>query len=204
MKKIDQEELKKRGADLREALTRGAERAFGTAADLTKAGYEAAAPRIMEAVDVTVKKTAPLVDSASQSAAKLTHKAGDALERFHEDVVTDYLPRITGAVEEAAARTRGELARVSAPSAEELAAIEKVARRKRRRRRCRKTAKWTLLAGATVGVAYLVWRRSQPVEDPWAEEYWSDLETDVDVTGTPVETPVVVEETVTETEEDQK
>jgi len=29
-------------------------------------------------------------------------------------------------------------------------------------------------AGAAAAGAYVVWRRSQPVEDPWAEEYWAD------------------------------
>mgnify|MGYP000991280955 CR=1 FL=1 len=30
------------------------------------------------------------------------------------------------------------------------------------------------MPGAAAGAAYVVWRRSQPVEDPWAEEYWAD------------------------------
>ncbi|EJN84391.1 hypothetical protein HMPREF1129_2679 [Actinomyces naeslundii str. Howell 279] len=30
------------------------------------------------------------------------------------------------------------------------------------------------VAGAAAAGAYVVWRRSQPVEDPWAEEYWAD------------------------------
>ena len=26
-----------------------------------------------------------------------------------------------------------------------------------------------------MGAAYLLWKRSQPVEDPWAEAYWEDV-----------------------------
>ena len=37
-----------------------------------------------------------------------------------------------------------------------------------------KTLGWLTLAGAAAGAVYVVWRRSQPVEDPWAEEYWAD------------------------------
>ena len=43
-----------------------------------------------------------------------------------------------------------------------------------------KTLGWLVLAGAAAGAAYVVWRRSQPVEDPWAEEYWADSAEDED------------------------
>ena len=29
-------------------------------------------------------------------------------------------------------------------------------------------------AQRAAAAAYIIWRRSQPVEDPWAEEYWAD------------------------------
>lgn len=196
MKKIDQEELKQRGNALRDGLAKAAEQFFGKAAVLTKSGYDAVAPRVMDAVDATVKQTSPFVESVSDSAAKLTHKAGDALDRFHQEVKNDYLPRISSAVEEAAARAKEGLVLAAGPSAEELARIEKEARRQRRHRRCRRALGWTALAAAAGGVAYLVWRRSQPIEDPWAEEYWSELETDVDVSGVPAETVAAVQEAV--------
>lgn len=43
-----------------------------------------------------------------------------------------------------------------------------------KRHRALKCLGWLTLAGAAAGAAYVVWRRSQPVEDPWAEEYWAD------------------------------
>ena len=39
----------------------------------------------------------------------------------------------------------------------------------------RKALGWSLAAAGAGGIAYLLWRRSRPVEDPWAEEYWVDL-----------------------------
>ena len=30
--------------------------------------------------------------------------------------------------------------------------------------------------GGAAGAAFLLWKRSQPVEDPWAESYWEDVE----------------------------
>ena len=33
---------------------------------------------------------------------------------------------------------------------------------------------------AVAGAGYLAWRRSQPIDDPWADEYWADLDTDVE------------------------
>ena len=33
-----------------------------------------------------------------------------------------------------------------------------------------------ILAALAGGIGYLLYRRSQPVDDPWAEEYWEDVE----------------------------
>ena len=36
-----------------------------------------------------------------------------------------------------------------------------------------RTLGWLTVATVAAGAAYVVWKRSQPVEDPWAEEYWA-------------------------------
>ena len=46
---------------------------------------------------------------------------------------------------------------------------------------------WLTVAGAAAGGAYVVWRRSQPVEDPWAEEYWADSTSDTASTPSTVD-----------------
>lgn len=45
----------------------------------------------------------------------------------------------------------------------------------------------TALVGAVAGAGYILWKRSQPIEDPWAEEYWADLDTDSFVPETQAE-----------------
>lgn len=32
------------------------------------------------------------------------------------------------------------------------------------------------LVAAAAGAVFVLYKRSQPVEDPWAEEYWSEVE----------------------------
>lgn len=36
---------------------------------------------------------------------------------------------------------------------------------------------FVLVAGAAAGI--VAWRRSQPIEDPWAEESWEDIDEDM-------------------------
>lgn len=43
-------------------------------------------------------------------------------------------------------------------------------------KRGRKTLLFLVLAAVAGCVGYLLYRRSQPVDDPWAEEYWEDVE----------------------------
>ena len=34
---------------------------------------------------------------------------------------------------------------------------------------------WLVVSGATLGIGYVIWKRSKPVEDPWAEAYWENI-----------------------------
>lgn len=176
---IDQGDLKKKATELTDAVAEGATKAFKA----TKSGVKTAAPHVMDAVDATVKTATPYVDTAADTAAKLTAKAGEALDTFHADVVNDYLPRLSAALEEAAQKARQEADKAASAVAESapVAAVEEATTKRKRHRKTGRVIRWTLFAGAAAGAGYLVWRRSQPVEDPWAEEYWADLETDVPV-----------------------
>ncbi|MFT0761937.1 hypothetical protein VRY54_02600 [Actinomyces sp. F1_1611] len=176
---IDQEELKKKAAEIKDVVSEQAVKAFEKASEATKTGVKTAAPRVLQAVDDAVKTASPYVDTAAERAAKLTSKAGDALDQFHEDMVKDYLPRLSSAVEEAAARAKAEAEKVGETVVEApVAAVEAAANSRGRHRKSGKIFRWGLLAGAAAGAGYLLWRRSQPIEDPWAEEYWADLDTD--------------------------
>ena len=46
---------------------------------------------------------------------------------------------------------------------------------------------WLTVATVAAGAAYVVWKRSQPVEDPWAEEYWADSEEEEEAEPAPAE-----------------
>lgn len=59
-----------------------------------------------------------------------------------------------------------------------LSAVEKHSKSKKSHGG-RKALGWSVAAVGAGGVAYLLWRRSRPVEDPWAEEYWVDLKDEV-------------------------
>lgn len=60
---------------------------------------------------------------------------------------------------------------------------------------------WTLLSSVAAAAGYLLWRRSQPIEDPWAEEYWTGLDADVEVPTTPAESAEVEEVPAAEMED---
>ena len=181
MAKVDQEDIRKRAAELAEALAHQAGASYDKASEAAREGVEQALPKIMGAVENAVKAASPYVERGADEAAKLTLRAGEALESFSDE----HLPCLTKAVSDAARRAEEE-ARSVKPELIELAAVEAVRPRKKRHP-VRTTLKWGAVAGVVAGVGYLVWRRSQPVEDPWAEEYWADLETQVVVPDAPAE-----------------
>ncbi|MDO4665555.1 MAG: hypothetical protein Q4A71_05060 [Actinomycetaceae bacterium] len=45
-----------------------------------------------------------------------------------------------------------------------------------------------LFAAIAGGTGYVLWRRSRPVEDPWAEEYWEDVQIDLPIDNADVKT----------------
>lgn len=55
----------------------------------------------------------------------------------------------------------------------------KVAPKQKKKKRGKKVCGFGLLLSLLGGVGYLLWRRSRPVEDPWSEEYWVDLQEEV-------------------------
>ena len=101
----------------------------------------------------------------------------------------DYLPRASLAVNQAGAAlsARGSLSERARRASEASAVALATPTRKRRKCRVLRAFGLTALIGAVAGAGYILWKRSQPIEDPWAEEYWADLDTDSFVPDTEAE-----------------
>ena len=133
----------------------------GQAQELAHQGVEWATPRVEEAA-VALK---PVLDDAARKASNAKDK-----------IVTDYIPkakRVAAAAAAAAKETEGDLkTRATAIQESAVKALEEPAPKKRRGRKFLQVT--AVLTGIGAAVYYL-WKRSQPVEDPWAEAYWEDV-----------------------------
>ena len=87
----------------------------------------------------------------------------------------------------AALTARGSLSDRARRASEASAAALTTPTPKRRKCRVLRAFGLTALVGAVAGAGYILWKRSQPIEDPWAEEYWADLDTDSFVPDTEAE-----------------
>ena len=132
------------------------------------------------------QETASLAENIAAQAAKAAKeaqlRAQPVVEEARTRVVEDYVPAAHRAAVAAqnAAGTEGTLTeraqRIAVAAKNAALEIPEVPVKKKHP--VLKTLGWLALAGAAVGAAYVVWRRSQPVEDPWAEEYWADAAED--------------------------
>lgn len=184
MSKIEPAAIMERAAEIKDAMMQQAGRAASAAGEAAKN----AAPKVIFVVDKTLKAATPVLDTAGEQAVKVAELAGAGLEKAHHDMMNDYLPRLTQVVEDAAGKTGAAYNAGAAPIKNKLAKVEEK-KMKKKKHRCRKALKWTVLAAGVAAAGYLLWRRSQPIEDPWAEEYWADLETTQDANEVPAEVP---------------
>ena len=164
---FDAKKLRATSEQLRDAAAVYAGKVAVRAADLANQGVDWAAPR-------------------AQAAAA---HAGPAIENARGHLVDDYLPRAALAVNQASAAltARGSLSDRARRASEVSAAALTTPTRKRRKCRFLRAFGLTALVGAVAGAGYILWKRSQPIEDPWAEEYWADLDTDSFVPDTEAE-----------------
>lgn len=192
---VDKQKLQRDLDALGEAALRHSEGLAARATQLAEQGYEWAAPRAQKLYEDGVAIAAPKIEEAAV-------KVRPYLDNVHDKIVEDYLPRI----EEAARGAQNALAEEGTLSerfskATEVA-TESLTTPRKRRFRAGRVALWTLGGVAVAGAGYLAWRRSQPIDDPWAEEYWADLDSDVDFSEFEVEEAdtEVVEATAEEAE----
>ena len=116
-------------------------------------------------------------------------RAGTPSSDAHDTLVDEVIPRIIAAMEQAA-----EAAKASADAAQDravaaIAVAEKAAKKQQAavapKHTFARTLGWVLVGTAIVGAGVLVWRRTQPVDDPWAEEYWDDSPAPAQPAGSP-------------------
>lgn len=137
-----------------------------------KAGAEAstyahkASKQAKHYADQGAKWAAPRVETASRKAQELTETASDRWER-------DVLPRIQAATD-AAREEAGKDGSLKDKAVAVSTATSKALQAPPEPKKSRKFG-WVLVGVATAGVGYLIWKRNQPIEDPWAEAYWEDI-----------------------------
>ena len=167
---FDADKLRASSQQLRDAAAIYAGKVAVRAADLASQGVDWAAPRAQAALNSAIEHAAPAIDA-------------------REHLVDDYLPRASLAVNQAGAAlsARGSLSERARRASEASAVALATPTRKRRKCRVLRAFGLTALVGAVAGAGYILWKRSQPIEDPWAEEYWADLDTDSFVPDTEAE-----------------
>ena len=172
------------------AVQSAAERAAAIAQEAAERAKPAAERAAVIAQEAAVRAK-PAVEQAAQTVQAAAQEAADrakpAISEAQHRLTDDYLPRVNRAVHDAqaAANIDGDLAeRARAVRAASAAALAKpaVTVPKRRGAKVGKALGLTALGAGVAGVGWLLWKRSQPIEDPWAEEYWADLEAKSDDT----------------------
>ncbi|MGO1316221.1 MAG: hypothetical protein ACTMIR_04180, partial [Cellulomonadaceae bacterium] len=135
------------------------------------------APRSERAWGESVGAAAPQVERAAK-------KAGPAIDIAHDKLVDDYLPKLVDSFNAAAAAAsakasdtaQGASAAITKAADKAAAAPDKVAKAAAKNATKRKGGKaktfWIVVGTvAAAGGAYVVWRKSQPEVDPWAEPW---------------------------------
>ena len=177
---FDTEKLRNEALQLRDAVAVHAGRVAVKATELAEQGIDWAAPRAQAALNEAIDRATPLVEDYIPRIQRAVHEGGAAL-------TADGTPLLERA------RHASEASQVALTTPTKKVIVKK--------HRFLRAIGWTALAGTVAGAGYVLWKRSQPIEDPWAEEYWADLETTVDVPATEPEEVEGVEQIDTATEE---
>ena len=190
MGKFDPKKFQREADAAADAAMRHGEEWAAKAQHFVEEGADWIAPRAQKLWDETVKTAGPVIEDATEKVRPYLDEAEERVRPYLKDaqsVAEDYAKRGESAAR-AAQRLlpKGTLAE-RAQRAGEATRKELTKPKKSKARSFGKFLGWTLLGTAAAGVGYLLWRRSQPIEDPWAEEYWADLDTDVDIPETPAE-----------------
>lgn len=118
--------------------------------------------------DQGAKWASPHIESASRKAQELTETAVDRWEH-------DVRPRVQAAADAAREEAgkdsslKDKAVAVSGATSKALQTPPPAPKKKSRK------FGWLVVGAATAGIGYFIWKRNQPIEDPWAEAYWEDI-----------------------------
>lgn len=186
----DVEKLKKQAADLSKVLADHAQALTEKAGELAREAGDWAEPHVDEvwkkygpkvkgaqeylsekadtAWRESVKYAAPKIEAGSKAARPVINSA-------HDKVVDDYLPRLEHAMK-AAAAAAASADGIGAKTGTAFAAAQEALVEPPKKSKAKKCFAWLAAGAAVAGAGYYLWKRTQPTEDPWAEEYWQNAE----------------------------
>ena len=135
-------------------------------------------PRIERAWDDSVRAAAPQVEKAAKAASPL-------IDTAHNKLVEEYLPKLVDSFNAAASAASakaieaggagealaGRIAKMSDSAADLPNKVAKAAHGKQHGNSKAKAFWWIAGSAVAAGGAYVVWRKSQPEVDPWAEPW---------------------------------
>ena len=174
------------GKDAGAAISEQASDLAQRAAEYLGQAQDWAEPRVRDAVGAskhtydkarreTVKYAAPKLEAAADAVRPKVDQA-------YEAISADYLPRIQKAMHDAA-KAANSTKGLDKKAKKASAAAQKALSKKQNKGSAGKTFGWILVGSVAAGAGYLLWRRTQPIEDPWAEEYWNDSEATAPLAG---------------------
>ncbi|MCI7551999.1 MAG: hypothetical protein PUK40_04120 [Actinomycetaceae bacterium] len=142
------------------------------AADAVDDAREWAAPKLAEAAE----KLAPVAQDARERVMDATSAATVRAQDAADLVRTDYLPRAKRAAGAVVAEAKGGSGDLKGRTKDIVKAARKeLEKPAKKSHKVRNFFLSVLGIGAAAGAGYYLWKKSQPVEDPWAESYWEDV-----------------------------
>ena len=177
-KPIDAADLLEQASAIGHVVSERAVEAGKAAAALANQGVDWATPKIAAAIDWAtpraenawregVKAAAPKIEAAAQAVKP-------AVASAQEKLVADILPRLVAAADAAADAAAEAAAKAEARVDNRIDEIVQAATAAEPKSSRGKKFRWVLVGAAVAGTGYLLWKRTKPIEDPWAEEYWDD------------------------------
>ena len=169
---VDADRLKSQAADVGSALHDASIRAGQTAGQFAHQAKDWAAPRLEKAWYEGKKAAAPRVERAAERALPL-------VDRTHDRLVDDILPKLVAAVGAAAAAAASGADRARDSASAKLTDMAHIEIPKPKKSHTGAKVFWSIAGLAVLGAVVAVFRRRRPTTDPWAEEPWESAEYDL-------------------------